>query len=142
MKKQKNFVTRLLMICSVLLLIALQVVWLKNSYEKAYFDFRKESSVLLKSTVAALRDSLLVRLDDLSNPDSIGRNFLFRRDSLNVNMLGLDSMKVFSERKLVLSHTYRGDSNATAPNSLTYAPEPDDQRTIVFHLAIDTLDPD
>jgi two-component system, OmpR family, phosphate regulon sensor histidine kinase PhoR len=142
MKKQKNLVTRSLMICSVLLLIALQVVWLKNSYEKAYFDFRKESSVLLKNTVAALRDSLLVRLEEPSNPDSIGRNFMFRRDSLDVKMLGLDSMKVFSERKLVLSHTYRGDSNVTASKSLAYAPEVDNQRTIVFHLAIDTLDPD
>ena len=63
MNRQKNLITRLLMISSVLLLIALQVLWLTNSYEKAYLDFRRESGMLLKNSVSAVRDSLFVRLE-------------------------------------------------------------------------------
>ena len=63
MNRQKNHITRLMMISSVLLLIALQVLWLKNSYEKAYLDFRKESGMLLKNSVSAVRDSLFLRLE-------------------------------------------------------------------------------
>jgi len=44
-----------------MLLLALQALWLRNSYEKAYLDLRKQSSELFRSTVFALRDSMLLK---------------------------------------------------------------------------------
>ena len=118
MKGQKNLVTRLLMISSVLLLIALQVLWLKNSYEKAYLDFRRESGMLLKNSVSAVRDSLFVRLEERFKSDSIDhRNLLFRRDSLNLKFRGADSANVFSEKKLIVSRGARRDSSVTYTES-------------------------
>src|SRR5688572_7176043 len=121
MKRQKNLVTRLLMISSVLLLMALQVLWLTNSYEKAYLDFRKESSMLLRNSVSALRDSLFVRLEEPYKSDSMmieRGNLLFRGDSLNLKFRDADSgANVFSERKLILSQGVRLDSNVTYTKS-------------------------
>jgi len=144
MKRQRNLVTRLLMISSVVLLVALQVLWLKNSYEKAYLDFRKESSMLLKNSVSSLRDSLFVRLDDPYKSDSImieRGNFLFRRDSLNPKFRNADSANAFSEKKLIVSHGVRLDSNVTYTKSQpSSAGKTDGQRTFIVHLGPDTLD--
>jgi len=144
MKRQRNLVTRLLMISSVLLLIALQTLWLKNSYEKAYLDFRKESSMILKNSVSALRDSLFVRLEDPYKSDSImieRGNILFRRDSLNLKFGDSDSTNAFSEKKVIVSHGVRLDSNVTHTKSQpSSAGKTDGQRTFIVHLGPDTLD--
>jgi len=144
MKRQRNLVTRLLMISSVLLLIALQVLWVTISYEKAYLDFRKESSMLLKNSVSALRDSLFVRLEDPYKSDSIlieRGNFLFRRDSLNHKFRDADSATSFSEKQLIVSHGVRLDSNVMYTKSQpSSAEKKDGQRTFIVHLGPDTLD--
>lgn len=46
---------------SMILLVALQALWLRNSYEKAFDDFREESSRLLRESVFAVRDSVLLK---------------------------------------------------------------------------------
>src|SRR5688572_15754177 len=144
MKRQRNLVTRLLMISSVLLLIALQVLWLKNSYEKAYLDFRKESSMLLKNSVSTLRDSLFVRLEDPYKSDSImieRGNLLFRRDSLNLKFRDADSANASSEKKLIVSQGVRLDSNVTYTKSQpSSGGKTDGQRTFIVHFGPDTLD--
>ena len=144
MKRQRNLVTRLLMISSVLLLMALQILWLKNSYEKAYLDFRKESSMLLKNSVTTLRDSLFVRLEDPYKSDSImieRGNLLFRRDSLNLKFRDADSSNVFSKKKLIVSQGVRLDSNVMYRKSQpSSAGKRDGQRTFIVHLGPDTLD--
>ena len=144
MKEHRNLVTRLLMTSSVLLLIALQVLWLTNSYEKAYLDFRRESGMLLKNSVSAVRDSLFVRLEERFKSDSTDhRNLLFRRDSLNLKFRGGDSANVFSEKKLIVSRGVRRDSSVTYTESQsTSRRKPDDQRTFVVRLGPDTLDSD
>ena len=146
MKRQRNLVTRLLMISSVLLLIALQVLWLTNSYEKAYLDFRKESSMLLKNSVAALRDSLFVRLEEPYKSDSIdrARKFFVPKRLVKSQIPRLRIVpNVFSEKKLIVSHGVRLDSNVTYTQSQPSSRrKPDDQRTFVVHLGPDTLDLD
>jgi two-component system, OmpR family, phosphate regulon sensor histidine kinase PhoR len=54
----KNSVTLGLVLLSVVLLLVLQAFWLHNSYENAYFDLRRESTMVFRSTVFQLRDSL------------------------------------------------------------------------------------
>ena len=89
MNKNRNLVTRLMMIVSVLLLAALQFLWLKNSYEKAYSDFRKESSLLLKNSVADLRDSLFVKVGEPFPTDSIvGKPNLVYRSQFQIQGSG------------------------------------------------------
>ena len=145
MKRQRNLITRLLMTSSVFLLTALQGLWLTNSYEKAYLDFRKETSMLLKNSIAALRDSLFVRLEEPYKSDSAVHrgNLLFRRDSSNLKFRGEDSANVFSEKKFIVSHGIRLDSSVTYTESQTSSTrKPDGQRTFVVHLGPDTLDAD
>ncbi len=61
MKKNKNRLALLLIISSIALLLALQAFWLSNSYEKAYFDLRRETNGLFRSTIMAMRDSLFTQ---------------------------------------------------------------------------------
>jgi len=61
MNQSKKSLTLFLMISSIALLLVLQVFWLTSSYEKAYFDLRRDTNMLFRSTVIAMRDSLLVR---------------------------------------------------------------------------------
>ena len=59
MKKRKHIVILLLMISSMMLLIILQALWLVNSYEKAFYDLRREANDIFRSTVYTMRDSLI-----------------------------------------------------------------------------------
>jgi len=49
------------MISSLVLLFTLQVLWLQNSYDKAYLDFRAETSRMFRGAVLAVRDSSLLQ---------------------------------------------------------------------------------
>jgi two-component system, OmpR family, phosphate regulon sensor histidine kinase PhoR len=61
MKKRKNHIALSLILSSLVLLLALQVLWLRNSYERSYFDLRRQTSDIFRNTVFALRDSLLIK---------------------------------------------------------------------------------
>jgi two-component system, OmpR family, phosphate regulon sensor histidine kinase PhoR len=61
MKQSKNILTVGLMVSSVLLLLVLQFFWLRTTYEKAYSDFRRETSMLFRTTVFSIRDSMFVK---------------------------------------------------------------------------------
>ena len=72
------------MISSILLLVALQALWLHNSYEKAYSDFRGETSRLIRGAVLAVRDSAISQSIEAIPPDSLASRDLVsasRRDS-------------------------------------------------------------
>lgn len=56
----------------MILLVALQMLWLGNSYEKAADDLRNESTRLLRETVVNLRDSMLLRRIELLPADGKG----------------------------------------------------------------------
>jgi signal transduction histidine kinase len=63
------------MSASILLLLVLQMLWLQNSYEKAFYDLRRDSNYLFRNTLFAIRDSLFLK---------------------NVKALPLDSSKIES----------------------------------------------
>jgi two-component system, OmpR family, phosphate regulon sensor histidine kinase PhoR len=69
--KSKNTLTLALIVSSIVLLLALQVFWLISTYEKAYFDLRRETNVIFRSTVMALRDSLFTQSISPISSDSI-----------------------------------------------------------------------
>src|SRR5215203_4028930 len=112
MKESKNRLTLLLMVISVVLLVILQFFWLKSSYEKAFSDFRRQSSILLKSAVFNLRDSLFVKNIepvDVDSPVHYGAIGL-REDSFNVRYRTADSHRVESNTRILITSTERADS--------------------------------
>jgi two-component system phosphate regulon sensor histidine kinase PhoR len=58
MNKSKNILALTLMISSIALLLVLQLFWLRNSYERAFFGLRRESNFIFRNTLFAMRDSL------------------------------------------------------------------------------------
>lgn len=104
MAQMKTFVSVALMIGSVVLLIVLQFFWLKNSYEKAYFDLRRESSTLFTNTVFNLRDSLFMKNIE-PVPDSADRliRLPLRNDSIDIKYHSADSPAVASEMHVYIS---------------------------------------
>ncbi len=46
------------MISSLALLLVLQLFWLQNSYERAFFGLRRDSNFIFRNTLYAMRDSL------------------------------------------------------------------------------------
>ena len=78
------------MSASILLLLVLQILWLQNSYEKAFFDLRRDSNYLFRNTLIAIRDSLFLRNVQAVPPEKIEGIQVFKADrppdSLRVNM--------------------------------------------------------
>jgi two-component system, OmpR family, phosphate regulon sensor histidine kinase PhoR len=58
--KVRNSVAFGLVTLSVALLLVLQVFWLHSSYENAYVNLGRESTIVFRNTVSHLRDSLFV----------------------------------------------------------------------------------
>jgi two-component system phosphate regulon sensor histidine kinase PhoR len=70
-KKNKNRLALLLIVSCIGLLLALQAFWLSNSYEKAYFDMRRETNGLFRTTIFAMRDSMFTQSISPVLPESI-----------------------------------------------------------------------
>lgn len=58
MNKSKNILVLTLMISSIALLLVLQLFWLRNSYERAFFGLRRDSNFIFRNTLYTMRDSL------------------------------------------------------------------------------------
>lgn len=80
---------------SILLLLILQVLWLQNSYEKAFFDLRRDSNYIFRNTLFSIRDSLFLKnvkplaSDSQWQPSKIQSLQIFNKqgaDSLQINM--------------------------------------------------------
>lgn len=73
------------MICSLALLVILQVFWVQSAYEKAFHGLRRESGMIFRATVMTLRDSMFLRnietVPEDSLPLAIGG--VLTRDSLH-----------------------------------------------------------
>jgi len=86
MKKSKNTVALALIVSSIILLLALQALWLRNSYQQAYFDLRRKTSDLFRSSVFALRDSMLMKsIERIPNDSANQHNRIFfttRKDTV------------------------------------------------------------
>src|SRR5690606_18876231 len=72
MKASKKAIALYLMISSLLMLVLLQSLWLKNSYEGEYHSLSRESFSLFNTTVLALRDSMFVQNIKVIRGDSLG----------------------------------------------------------------------
>src|SRR6478609_8131730 len=59
--RSKNTITLTLMMMSILLLLILQVLWLQNAYEKAFFDLRRDGNYVFRNTLFSIRDSLFLK---------------------------------------------------------------------------------
>jgi two-component system, OmpR family, phosphate regulon sensor histidine kinase PhoR len=85
MNASKNKITLLLIISSILLLVVLQGVWLKSSYEKTYFDLSKNTSNILRNSVLTLRELYMNRF--IKSSSKIGTHdstHLEKTDSLKI----------------------------------------------------------
>jgi len=61
MKKGKDVLPLALMASSIVLMVVLQGLWLRSSYEKAYLDFRRETNYIFRNTLFTMRDSLMAK---------------------------------------------------------------------------------
>ncbi|MBX2964503.1 MAG: GHKL domain-containing protein [Cyclobacteriaceae bacterium] len=61
MKSRKNTGTIILMICSIALLLLLQLLWLRSSYNEELESFRKETNTLFRATILGLHDSVIMK---------------------------------------------------------------------------------
>jgi two-component system phosphate regulon sensor histidine kinase PhoR len=61
MKKRKDVLPLALMASSLALMVVLQGLWLRSSYEKAYLDFRRETNYIFRNTLFTMRDSLMAK---------------------------------------------------------------------------------
>lgn len=61
MPLRKNFHIPILMASSILLLLILQILWLRGAYNEALEAFRKETNALFRTSIVSLNDSLIMR---------------------------------------------------------------------------------
>lgn len=159
MQGKKNIFTLLLMSCSIGLLILLQAFWLKNSYEKAFYDFRRESSMLFKTTVLALRDSMFLTNVEQLPGDSI-ENVFTTRARISAPMHSVVAGKVDTVKKFIDIHEetskvqiFISDSAnilqedfvgplSTKIQSIQYAREPGMKKSFIIRMGPDTLNID
>ncbi|MDZ7650695.1 MAG: hypothetical protein U5K54_28125 [Cytophagales bacterium] len=116
MKSSKNTLTLTLIASSIILLMALQIFWITNSYEKAYFDLRRETNGLFRSTIMALRDSLLIQSFEQVPGDSLhDARFTFtpRFDSSKIQQSKIRVNQSASQIQIYISSDGKRDSIQT-----------------------------
>ncbi|GHN00669.1 hypothetical protein WSM22_21580 [Cytophagales bacterium WSM2-2] len=100
MKKQKNGLTIVLMVSSIVLVLALEAVWLQSIFRDVKRDLRRETSFLFSSTIMAMQDSVLEKNIKPLPSDSIGE-FAGRigvsRDTLRINNVHIEVRKPQAE---------------------------------------------
>lgn len=69
--RSKNTLTIVLMVTSIALLLALQVLWLRSEYQNTREGFRREVNALFRNTVMALQDTLIEKSIKPLDADSI-----------------------------------------------------------------------
>src|SRR5882672_4178675 len=143
--KSRNVLTLVLMSASILLLLILQVLWLQNSYEKAFNDLRRDSNYLFRNTLFAIRDSLFLKNVQLL-PDSFPSKKI---ESLQVFKSGEGdsvqlSMRSSSIQVLVKSSTGNNDSiiDALRPMAQNFNFQAHDGKRFIIQLAHDTISKD
>lgn len=78
---------------SLCLLLVLQIFWLKDSYEKAYGDFSRETNYIFRSTMLAVRDSLFEKnIHPVADSASIELAKELLNDSIN-RKIGVAGLK-------------------------------------------------
>jgi two-component system, OmpR family, phosphate regulon sensor histidine kinase PhoR len=85
MNKSKNVLALTLMISSIALLLMLQLFWLRNSYERAFFGLRRESNFIFRNTLYSMRDSLYQGNIRVAGADTL--NKINARDIKSINVI-------------------------------------------------------
>jgi two-component system, OmpR family, phosphate regulon sensor histidine kinase PhoR len=114
MKSSKNSLTLTLIVSSTLLLLALQGLWLKNSYERAYIDLRREVSGIFRTTIFSMRDAMLVRSLERIDTSRSGDHFHFNSkvDTLVIRRRGaqMKARTETSQVQIFISSNGKSDS--------------------------------
>lgn len=77
MTTSRNTVTISLMITSIALLLVLQFLWLRGAYNKSFEELHRETNQLFRSTVLAMRDSVIEkRIEPLLDDSLPGKRIL------------------------------------------------------------------
>lgn len=147
MKAFGNKLTLILIGSSIALLLALQAIWLTNSYEKAYFDFRRETTGMFRATVMALRDSMLVKSFEKLPADSIWKEVVSvtrSNGSDTTNKSNIRLRQSSSQIQIYISSDQKGDSLQTFLRPLTTRIQEGKMSggNFVFRLGPDSLSSD
>ncbi len=107
MKPTKHYLTVALMSTSMILLVTLQALWLRNSYEEAADELRGDTGRLLRETIMALRDSMLLKNIETLPLDSAGSvSYSKRTDSTVIFLPGSPApMKTDGQVQVFISTT-------------------------------------
>ncbi len=90
------------MISSIALLLVLQLFWLRNSYERAFFGLRRESNFIFRNTLYSIRDSLYQGNIHAVGADTL--NKINNRDIKSINIIQgrpIDSAAVIAKSSSV-----------------------------------------
>lgn len=82
-KSQKNIGTIILMISSIVLLLILQLLWLRSSYNEALESFKKETNTLFRTTIIGMHDSLIMRGIE---PVFVGDSIVYKKSADQANV--------------------------------------------------------
>jgi two-component system, OmpR family, phosphate regulon sensor histidine kinase PhoR len=86
-KSSKQLWTIILMTSSILLLLVLQLLWLRSAYHDELESFRKETNSLFRSTILNLHDSLIIKSIEPMVGTRETSTVMISRDSARVEIL-------------------------------------------------------
>lgn len=131
------------MLISITLLLMLQGLWLQNSYEKAFYDLRRDANFLFRSTLFTVRDSLFAKNFKPLHPDSVSPEKI---ESISVfKSKGADSMRIRMKSSTVQVFvsgdvSSNSDSLVRALQPMTHLKQPmREGRSFIFTLVQDTI---
>lgn len=101
MNKSKNYLILTLMVSSIGLLLVLQLFWLSNSYERAFFGLRRDSNFIFRNTLYAMRDSLYLENIRVLNTDTLNKLPAGDIQSLNIIRNNPDSIHITTKTSTV-----------------------------------------
>jgi len=90
-----------LMISSIALLLTLQLLWLSNSYERAFFGLRRDSNFIFRNTLYAMRDSLYQGSIRATPIDTLSKVSARDIHSINIIQRNFDSVQVTAKSSTV-----------------------------------------
>lgn len=117
MKERKYTSSVLLMIFSMLLLLTLQVLWLRAEYRSAVDSFNRETNLLFRSTVHQLSDSLFFSVFRFTsdNEDTGSGSAVTDNDTIT-QPTRVISLKVVEPDSISAGHQVPGDTIRQTPD--------------------------
>ncbi|MBS1682176.1 MAG: GHKL domain-containing protein [Bacteroidetes bacterium] len=144
--KKRNWVALILMTTSLVLLISLQVVWLRSRYKDVKRDLRREVSMLFTSTLMAMQDSVLEKnikpLPGDSTAEIFG-NIAAARDTIRFNGHDRAELGKPTQDKVIYFSGVQPDSMRKFFRPLMMKLRTSrKQRGYVMQITLDSLKPD